>query len=532
MPVDEAVGALVDLGDDGTSFVVDPSSAAGSSCTGAHRLTRPRCDRRRAGDGARRSVRPRRRRPGDARARARSGFPGRPGLSGRRGDGGVGAALHCRLGRRPATIGVSIESARRRRRPAPAHRRSTRHPGGADAHRGDADQRGRRRYWLDDLAITLALPAHVSRAADVPRPVVPRVPSAAAVVRRRPVPRREPPRPDVAREPAAAVGRHEPASASNAARCGARTWRGAATPECTRRAAARRARRCCSSASCCTPARSCSAPGESTRRRRCTPSTRRPGSARRAASSTPSCDRRRRTAPTPRPVRAQHVGGGVLRPRLRHARPPRRARRDGRRRALRARRRVVRRPPRRHAPASATGGCRPTPTRRAGAADRPGSAALGMEFGIWVEPEMVNPDSDLYRAHPDWALADPGYEPVLGRHQLVLDLARTRGLRGDPRPPRRAARRPRHRVRQVGHEPRPRAGQRRRRAGRAPTPRRSPCTGCSTSCAGATPTSSSRAARRVAPASTSGSSSAPSGCGRATATTPSSARRSSATPRR
>lgn len=49
---------------------------------------------------------------------------------------------------------------------------------------------------------------------------------------------------------------------------------------------------------------------------------------------------------------------------------------------------------------------------------------LGMQFGIWVEPEMVNPDSDLYRAHPDWALADPRYEPVLGRHQLVLDLAR------------------------------------------------------------------------------------------------------------
>ena len=49
---------------------------------------------------------------------------------------------------------------------------------------------------------------------------------------------------------------------------------------------------------------------------------------------------------------------------------------------------------------------------------------LGMEFGIWVEPEMVNPDSDLYRAHPDWALDTPGYEPVLGRHQLVLDLAR------------------------------------------------------------------------------------------------------------
>jgi len=47
---------------------------------------------------------------------------------------------------------------------------------------------------------------------------------------------------------------------------------------------------------------------------------------------------------------------------------------------------------------------------------------LGMEFGIWVEPEMVNPDSDLYRSHPDWALVTEGYEPVLGRNQLVLDL--------------------------------------------------------------------------------------------------------------
>lgn len=48
---------------------------------------------------------------------------------------------------------------------------------------------------------------------------------------------------------------------------------------------------------------------------------------------------------------------------------------------------------------------------------------LGMEFGIWVEPEMVNPDSDLYRAHPEWALTTPGYEPVLGRNQLVLNIA-------------------------------------------------------------------------------------------------------------
>lgn len=48
---------------------------------------------------------------------------------------------------------------------------------------------------------------------------------------------------------------------------------------------------------------------------------------------------------------------------------------------------------------------------------------LGMEFGIWVEPEMVNPDSDLYREHPEWALTTEGYEAPLGRNQLVLDLA-------------------------------------------------------------------------------------------------------------
>lgn len=50
---------------------------------------------------------------------------------------------------------------------------------------------------------------------------------------------------------------------------------------------------------------------------------------------------------------------------------------------------------------------------------------LGLEFGLWVEPEMVNPNSDLYRAHPDWVLHVDGYEPLLGRNQLVLDLGRT-----------------------------------------------------------------------------------------------------------
>jgi alpha-galactosidase len=48
--------------------------------------------------------------------------------------------------------------------------------------------------------------------------------------------------------------------------------------------------------------------------------------------------------------------------------------------------------------------------------------SLGMEFGLWVEPEMVNPDSDLFRAHPDWVLSQPGRLPPAWRHQQVLDL--------------------------------------------------------------------------------------------------------------
>lgn len=49
--------------------------------------------------------------------------------------------------------------------------------------------------------------------------------------------------------------------------------------------------------------------------------------------------------------------------------------------------------------------------------------AMGMEFGLWFEPESVNMDSDLYRAHPDWALTD-AFTPILGRHQLLLDLTK------------------------------------------------------------------------------------------------------------
>jgi alpha-galactosidase len=47
---------------------------------------------------------------------------------------------------------------------------------------------------------------------------------------------------------------------------------------------------------------------------------------------------------------------------------------------------------------------------------------LGMKFGIWFEPEMVNPDSDLYRAHPDWVLHFPGAPRMEGRNQLLLDF--------------------------------------------------------------------------------------------------------------
>ena len=49
---------------------------------------------------------------------------------------------------------------------------------------------------------------------------------------------------------------------------------------------------------------------------------------------------------------------------------------------------------------------------------------LGMKFGIWMEPEMISPDSDLYRAHPDWAIAVPGRVAGLCRCQYVLDLTR------------------------------------------------------------------------------------------------------------
>ena len=51
--------------------------------------------------------------------------------------------------------------------------------------------------------------------------------------------------------------------------------------------------------------------------------------------------------------------------------------------------------------------------------------AMGLQFGLWFEPESVSPDSELYRRHPDWALLDSlGRTDLLGRHQLLLDLTK------------------------------------------------------------------------------------------------------------
>lgn len=50
--------------------------------------------------------------------------------------------------------------------------------------------------------------------------------------------------------------------------------------------------------------------------------------------------------------------------------------------------------------------------------------ALGLQFGLWFEPEMINEDSDLYRVHPDWALQIPGRVSAKARNQLVLDISR------------------------------------------------------------------------------------------------------------
>ena len=208
------------------------------------------------------------------------------------------------------------------------------------------------------------------------------------------------------------------ASTSGAARCGAHTSRGAATtrrsPSGSRRSAVR-------------PVRRAAAPRRGrARTRRVVHDARR---ARRLfgdglTAATWGFHRSVRARPPDRaPTGApQHVGGGLLRPRLRTLRALADAAAD-----LGIERFVL---------DDGWFGSRRDDTRGLGdwwVSDNvyPDGleplighvTGLGMEFGIWVEPEMVNPDSDVFRAHPDWALTTDGYEPMLGRQQLVLDLA-------------------------------------------------------------------------------------------------------------
>ncbi len=48
----------------------------------------------------------------------------------------------------------------------------------------------------------------------------------------------------------------------------------------------------------------------------------------------------------------------------------------------------------------------------------------GLNFGLWIEPEMISPDSDLFRAHPDWAISVPNRTPLMRRNQCILDFSR------------------------------------------------------------------------------------------------------------
>ena len=95
---------------------------------------------------------------------------------------------------------------------------------------------------------------------------------------------------------------------------------------------------------------------------------------------------------------------------------------------------------------------------------------LGMQFGLWFEPEMVNPDSDVARAHPEWIMSARPEWPVESRAPAGAQPRHPRGVRARQGPDAGAARRVRHRLHQVGPQPRPRRGghaDRRRSARRA-----------------------------------------------------------------
>ena len=87
-----------------------------------------------------------------------------------------------------------------------------------------------------------------------------------------------------------------------------------------------------------------------------------------------------------------------------------------------------------------------------------------MEFGLWFEPEMINIDSDVARAHPEWVMATGDRLPVESRFQQVINLGMPGLLRLHPGRDLRDPARVRHRLHQVG--PQPRSGRRRHPAGR------------------------------------------------------------------
>ena len=137
-----------------------------------------------------------------------------------------------------------------------------------------------------------------------------------------------------------------------------------------------------------------------------------------------------------------------------------------------------------------------------------------MQFGLWIEPEMVNPDSDLYREHPDWILSAGDRTPLLHRNQLVLDLSRAEvrehvfGQISEV-----LSAYPIDAVKWDHNRDLLEAGSGRWAARRPCTGRRPASTRCSTTCVRRTRRSTGSRARRVAAGSTSACSSGCSGSG-------------------
>ena len=397
-----------------------------------------------------------------------SGFPGRPGLLGRRGAGSAWS---------PRFVPTGSHLDGRRRRQCVARRRDRRPrtrdhvrldyalaaSAAADQHAPDASATS-----LDALYDHLAVPEHAGRTrsrspADGPASCTrrawagPTVPISSRTGRGR----------TSHEHPPLHVRRHRRASASGTARCGAPTWRGAANHCMLRRAAARRP--------ALHPARRAAAPGR--------------GRARAGRVVHHARGARRATA-THGLTTARWRSTGMLRARPTHPTRPRPvllntweavyfdhdstacARSPIAAAAVGVERFVLDDGwfgSRRDDTAGwATGWCRPTSTPTGWRRSIDHVRGLGMEFGIWVEPEMVNPDSDLLPRPSRVGTRDRRVRARAGAPPARARPRPPRRLRPRPRPARRAAARPRHRLREVGHEPRP------QRRARAPTVPRAP----------------------------------------------------------